>query len=83
MDLPVQFPWPIGTNGAEKLGLASRSGGRPTSYWAGSLKGVMSWIVAAEVQEPGARTTALVARPISVGTAERGSQCPKDHQHEC
>lgn len=50
VDLPVQFPWPIGTNGAEKLGLASRSGGRPTSYWAASLKGVMSRIVAAEVQ---------------------------------
>lgn len=42
VDLSVQFPWPIGTDGAEKLGLSSRSCGRPTSYWAASLKGVMS-----------------------------------------
>lgn len=42
VDLSVQFPWAMGTNGAEKLGLAGRSGGRPTSYWAASPKGVRS-----------------------------------------
>lgn len=72
VDLSVQFPWPIGTDGAEKLGLSSRSCGRSTSYWAASLKGVMSG-----PGRPRFRTTALVAWAISVGTVERGSQCPK------
>lgn len=79
VDLPVQFPWPIGTNGAEKLGLASRSGGRPTSYWAASL----SRVSCPGSSRPRPRTKTLVACPISVGTVERGPRCPKHHQHEC
>lgn len=49
MDLSVQFPWLVGTNGAEKLGLASRYGGRPTSYWVASPKGCHVRAMAAEV----------------------------------
>lgn len=72
VDLPVQFPWPIGTNGAGKLGLTSRSGGRPASYWGASLKGVTSgsWWPRFRTTSPRGLGGCLSAR------VERASQGP-------
>lgn len=76
MDLSVQFPWPIGTNGAEKLGLTSRScagrlpTGRPASRV--SCPGM-----AAEVQDNNPRGLGDLCRhgrartPVSQGLPAR------------